>query len=277
MDAPGKWDKWIGRTQTQFDTLTPALITRFRATIDGSSPGNTAPQGLHWCLCPPDVATAELDDDGHPKRGSFIPSVLPPKRMWASSKVEFHTPLIVDADIERRITFANIREKDGASGPLIFVEIDHQTFANGILAISERQTLVYREASAAAPRSKPADCAPNLSDWQWHSTCIPSETLLFRYSALTFNTHRIHYDRPYAQEKERYRGLVVQGPLTATLLLDLAAREIGHNQLKHLSFRGEAPAFAGETLHLVGRKEGEAITLAALGGDGRTVMSAQAV
>ena len=145
------------------------------------------------------------------------------------------------------------------------------------MAISERQTLVYREASAAAPIPKPADCAPNLSDWQWHSTCIPSETLLFRYSALTFNTHRIHYDRPYAQEKERYRGLVVQGPLTATLLLDLAAREIGHNQLKHLSFRGEAPAFAGETLHLVGRKEGEAITLAALGGDGRTVMSAQAV
>jgi 3-methylfumaryl-CoA hydratase len=271
------WGEWIGRTQTHCDTLTPALIARFRATIDSQNGGNAAPQGIHWCLCLPDAATADLDVDGHPRRGGFLPPITLPRRMWASSTVAFHTPLKVSSNIERRVTIANIGAKQGSSGQLIFVEIDHQTSANGVLAVTERQTLVYREASTEPPAPKPADCEPDLSDWQWHNSLIPSETLLFRYSALTFNTHRIHYDRPYAQDQEHYRGLVVHGPLTATLLLDLAAREIGDNQIKHFSFRGQSPAFAGETLHIVGRKEGAAITLAALGGDGRTIMSATAI
>ena len=272
----GEWSEWIGRTQEQEDTLTPALLTRFRATIDSVATDDVAPQAIHWCLCLPEAATVALDGDGHPKRGGFLPLVPLPRRMWASSKVEFHAPIMAGAAITRRSTITDVSEKTGSSGPLIFVQLDHHTSANGLLAVYEQQTLVYREASTSAPDPKPADITPDVTDWDWQRSLIPYETLLFRFSALTFNSHRIHYDRPYAETEERYRGLVVHGPLTATLLIDLAARELGPNRLKSFAFRGESPAFAGETLHLVGRKQGETITLAALGGDGRTVMSAQA-
>ena len=272
----GEWSEWIGRTQEQEDTLTPALLKRFRATTDSDVTGDVAPQAIHWCLCLPEAATADLDGDGHPKRGGFLPPVPLPRRMWASSKVEFHAPIVAGAAITRRSTITDVSEKQGSSGPLIFVQLDHQTSANSIVAVYEQQTLVYREGGTSAPNPKPADITPDFADWDWHRSLIPCETLLFRFSALTFNSHRIHYDRPYAETEERYRDLVVHGPLTATLLIDLAARELGPNRLKSFSFRGESPAFAGETLHLVGRKQGEMITLAALGGDGRTVMSAQA-
>jgi 3-methylfumaryl-CoA hydratase len=270
------WNNWIGRTQEQTDLLTPALLARFRATIDSNENGNVAAQGIHWCLCLPDTATSELGDDGHPRKGGFLPPIPLPRRMWASSKVTFHAPISAGDGIIRRSTIANISEKTGNSGLLIFVDIDHDTLANGKTAVTERQTLVYREATSAAPTPRPADIAPDLSGWDWHNSLTPSETQLFRYSALTFNSHRIHYDRPYAVEKEHYRGLVVHGPLSATLLLNLAGRSLGTNKLKQFSFRGQSPAFAGEPLYLVGKANGHEITLAALGGDGRVVMSAEA-
>jgi 3-methylfumaryl-CoA hydratase len=266
---------WIGHQMVQHDVLTPGLLARFRATLDSAEEGETAGQGIHWCLCLPDAATAGLDSDGHPKRGGFLPPAPLPRRMWAASAVTFHHPITAGAEVERTSVIAGIAEKDGASGRLVFVDIDHETRADGILAASERQTLVYREAAA----SKPApliDGEPELARWQWHRMIVPTEPLLFRYSALTFNSHRIHYDRPYATDVEAYRGLVVHGPLMATLLLDLAARELGSNKLGSFAFRGRSPAIAGETLHFVGRVEGEAIALAVLGGDGRLVMSAEA-
>lgn len=173
-------------------------------------------------------------------------------------------------------TIISISEKTGSSGLLIFVEIAHEILASGIAAVTECQTLVYRAASTAAPTPRPADAVPDMSEWQWHKSLTPSEPLLFRYSALTFNSHRIHYDLPYAVEAEHYRGLVVHGPLTATLLLDLVGQKLGANRLKHFSFRGQSPAFAGEPFHLVGKVEASSITLAAFGGDGRVVMSAEA-
>jgi 3-methylfumaryl-CoA hydratase len=270
------WNNWIGQTQEQTDLLTPALLARFRATINSNENGGVAPQGIHWCLCLPDTATSELGDDGHPRKGGFLPPIPLPRRMWASSKVTFHAPIIAGDDIIRRSTIANIIEKTGSSGLLIFVDIDHDTLANGKIAVTERQTLVYREATSVAPTERFADVALDLLDWDWHHSLTPSELQLFRYSALTFNSHRIHYDRPYAVEAEHYRGLVVHGPLTATLLLNLAGRSLGTNKLKHFAFRGQSPAFAGEPLHLVGRANDSAITLAALGGDGRVVMSAEA-
>lgn len=272
------WNDWVGRTQEQTDLLTPSLLARFRATIDSGDSGDIAPQAIHWCLCLPDTPTNDLGKDGHPRKGGWLPPIPLPRRMWASSKVIFHAPIRTGDTIMRRSTIADISEKTGSSGSLIFVDIDHDTFANDNPVVSERQTLVYREASTAttAPIPRPADVVQDMSEWQWHKSLIPSEPLLFRYSALTFNSHRIHYDVPYAIESEHYRGLVVHGPLTGTLLLDLAARALGTNRLKQFSFRGQAPAFVGEPLHLAGKAEDSAITLAAFGGDGRVVMSANA-
>jgi 3-methylfumaryl-CoA hydratase len=271
----GQWDAWIGRTQEQFDILTPGLLQRFRATIDSDATGDIAPQGIHWCLCLPEAATAELGDDGHPKRGGFMPPIPLPRRMWAASDVIFHAPLTAGADVVRKSTITEINEKRGSSGPLVFVTLDHETWADSALVISERQSVVYREApTVAAPTSPTGDIA-DLSGWPTHRSITPSEPLLFRYSALTFNSHRIHYDQPYATGVEGYRGLVVHGPLIATLLLDLAAREFGANTLKQFSMRAVSPAFIGEPLHLVGKNENQNITLAAIGNDGRTVMSAE--
>ncbi len=274
------WSAWIGRTQVQDDVLTPGLLARFRATLDSAATGDVAAQGVHWCLCLPDAPTAGLGADGHPLRNdspeSFLPPVPLPRRMWASSKVEFIAPISSGASIARQSRVAAITEKSGSTGTLVFVDIDHETQADGALSIRERQTVVYREATTAAPTPRPADAAPDLSSWQWHRPMLPAEPLLFRYSALTFNSHRIHYDLPYAVEEERYRGLVVHGPLMATLLLDLAARELGDNRLSRFAFRGQSPAFAGEPLHLVGKADGDEIRLAVLGGDGRVVMSAEA-
>jgi 3-methylfumaryl-CoA hydratase len=270
------WQDWIGRTQEQSDTLTPALLARFRATIDSRENGDVAPQGIHWCLCLPDTATSELGEDGHPRKGGWLPPIPLPRRMWASSKVTFHAPIRAGDAIIRCSTIANITEKTGGSGLLIFVDIDHDTLANGTLAVTERQTLVYREATSVTPTQRPADIAPDLSGWDWHHSLTPSEAQLFRYSALTFNGHRIHYDRPYAVEAEHYRGLVVHGPLTATLLLDLAKCTHGTTKLKQFNFRGQSPAFAGEPLHLVGKASDNVIILTALASDARIVMTAEA-
>lgn len=269
------WADWVGRTQSQSDVLTPGLLARFRATIDSAALGDTAGQAIHWCLCLPDAATAGLDRDGHPMRGGFLPPVPLPRRMWASSTVSFVAPIAAGTSVHRHSTIVSVTEKQGGSGPLVFVEIGHKTFTGSSLCIDEVQTIVYRDAAKAAPTPAPADADPDLVDWTMHRRLVPGAPLLFRYSALTFNSHRIHYDLPYAQQEEGYRGLVVHGPLIATLLLDLAARHIGDNGLSQFSFRAQSPAFADEALHLVGRTSGTSVALAALGSDGRTIMSAE--
>ena len=275
-----EWQSWVGRTTTQRDRLTPALLDRFRATIDSAYSGGIAPQAIHWALCTPESATAALGLDGHPQRSdspdSFFPPVPLPRRMWASSKVDFIAPILVDSEIERVSIIASVTEKTGSTGTLVFVDVNHQTLANGARAISETQTLVYREATTAAPTPMPPVAALDFGEWHVHRTLTPGETLLFRFSAITFNTHRIHYDAPYAMHEEGYRGLVVHGPLMSSLLLDLAAQHYGHNMLKSFAFRAQSPAFANEPLHLVGKREGEKLTLAALGGDGRTCVAAEA-
>lgn len=210
---------------------------------------------------------------------SFLPPVPLPRRMWASSRIEFLAPLHIDDRIERVSTIAAITEKSGSSGPLVFVDIAHETFCGENLTVREMQTVVYRDAAPeGAPLVPPApgkgafDPAP----WTLHRTITPTETLLFRFSALTFNSHRIHYDLPYAQGVEGYRGLVVHGPLTATLLLDLARRTLGDNALKRFAFKALSPAICGEPLHLVLRGSGEAIELGAFAEDGRQIMAATA-
>jgi 3-methylfumaryl-CoA hydratase len=276
------WDAWIGRSIVQHDSLTPAALARFRATIDSDAAGDVASQAIHWCLCLPDAPTATLGPDGHPLRqddsGSFMPPIALPRRMWAASDVQFLSPIAAGAAIARSSTVAAIKEKTGGTGQLVFVEVDHETRADDIVAVQERQTIVFRApAPATTPAPAPAPTGePDLSEWSWRRDVLPTEAMLLRYSALTFNSHRIHYDLPYAQGEEGYRGLVVHGPLTATLLLDLAQRELGANALTAFTMRAQAPAFVGEPIHLVGRPKDDGWEMAAIGPDGRTIMAAEA-
>ncbi len=299
-----RWQDWIGKGQSQSDILTPALVQRHRATLD-LSPDNPAPlPGIHWVLNLPEAATADLGDDGHPRRdipGSFLPPIDLPRRMWASSEIDFLAPIPVGATVTRTSMIADIIEKSGSSGRLAFVTLNHVVRANGVEAVREKQALVYREAVTVAPQHRSSfprrresitgqsnsqeqvmdsrlrgndELLRARAGYPYHITLTPSETLLFRFSALTFNTHRIHYDLPYARDVEGYRGLVVHGPLTATLLLNWATGLFG--PLRHFAFRAVAPAFAGETLTLVAREEADGITLAALGPDGTECIKASA-
>jgi 3-methylfumaryl-CoA hydratase len=279
-----EWQAWVGRRQTQTDGIDPGLAARWLATLDRTAPADGAtPQGFHWSLCLPDAPTARLGPDGHPRRddspAGFLPPVSLPRRMWAASKVEFLAPLRPGEAVTRHSRLASVTEKQGGSGRLVFVDVEHETFARASLAVRETQSIVYREAAKAgtpAVPPLPGDEHFNPAGWDAHRALTPGEALLFRYSALTFNSHRIHYDAPYAEGEEGYRGLVVQGPLTATLLLDLAQRQFGDNALKRFAFRGVSPAIAGEALHLVLRGAPDAIELAAFASDGRQVMSAAA-
>jgi 3-methylfumaryl-CoA hydratase len=175
--------------------------------------------------------------------------------------VTFAAPIRIGAQVERVSTVLDTVEKRGASGPLLFVTVGHQIRADDVLAVEELQTIVYR--AAPLPGSSPPPPPPPAPDaqWDWQRAIIPSASLLFRYSALTFNSHRIHYDLPYAQGVEGYPGLVVHGPLMASLLLDLADRELGPNALADFAFRAVAPAFAGAPLTLLGRVDGHGLTL----------------
>jgi 3-methylfumaryl-CoA hydratase len=270
------WADWIGKSETRSDIITPGLLQRFCATID-TTPTEDVPQGLHWCLCLPDISTSELGKDGHPEKGGFLPPIALPRRMWASSSVSFEQPLRLSDEISRVSSIASIEEKSGRSGDLMFVAIDHETHVGDRVAIRERQNIVYREPATNAAPAKQASTKPaDLSGWDWQQKIMPSEAMLFRYSALTFNSHRIHYDRPYAVQEEGYPGLVVQGPLIATLLLNLAASKLGSNKLSSFSFRGNSPAFANAAIYLVGKRKGYSITLAVLGNDGQEIMAAQA-
>jgi 3-methylfumaryl-CoA hydratase len=278
----GQWDAWIGREERRTDRIDPGMAARWLAMLDRQAPAeNVVPQGLHWCLCLPDAPTAALGGDGHPKRdnsaSSFLPPIPLPRRMWASSKVDFITPLHVGEGVTRTSRIASITEKSGGSGALVFVEVVHETHGGTRLAVRETQSIVYRDAAAAdAPLSPPAPGHDRFdpAGWDAHRVVTPEAPLLFRYSALTFNSHRIHYDLPYARDVERYRGLVVHGPLTATLLLDLARCTFGDNGLSHFAFRGVSPALCGEGLHLVMRRAGDEVELAAFADDGRHVMGA---
>jgi 3-methylfumaryl-CoA hydratase len=271
------WTDWIDREEVRSDVLTPGLAARYAATLDARPSDDAAPQGIHWCLGLPDTLTGELGADGHPPKGGLLPPVDQPRRMWASSDVEFVAPIAVGAAIERTSRVVMIDEKSGSAGALVFVTVLHETKANGVMAVRETQTIVYRDAPAAAAAAMPNGDLPRPDGWSWHRGVTPTAPMLFRYSALTFNTHRIHYDLPYAAGEEGYPGLVVHGPLMASLLLDLTARVAGPNRLKRFQFRGKAPAFAGLTLHLLANEERGAVTYAIIDQTGREIMAASGV
>jgi len=247
---------WIGRTQEKSDTITPRLAESFNALFDISSgleSGDTVPLGIHWCLAPDIVPMNELGPDGHPARGGFLPPVPLPRRMWAGSEIEFSGCFKIGDTVTKRSRIEDVTAKSGRSGALVFVTVRHKYLTPRGVILSERQDIVYREQaskSAAAPAAKtesspaadPEAAAPSR-------TIDASATLLFRYSALTFNGHRIHYDLPYTTEVERYPGLVFHGPLQATYLMRLAA-DTSTGSLRTFAYRSVAPLFAGGTVSI---------------------------
>jgi 3-methylfumaryl-CoA hydratase len=221
---------------------------------DQPSDGDPAPLGFHWTLAQPIARESDLGPDGHARRGVFLPPVALPRRLWAGSRVTFHRPLLVGERVERLSEITSITEKVGKDSPLVFVTVRHQLAGNDGLAIEEEQDLVYRGASGAGlSRESPADDETAA----WHRRVHPTETLLFRYSALTFNTHRIHYDRRYAMDVEGYPGLVVHGPLIATLLLDLMQTLVPRERIERFQFKAKRPTFDTSDFSVCGAPRGE--------------------
>jgi 3-methylfumaryl-CoA hydratase len=239
----------IGRETSASDIVTSHQCEALEAVLDCTPrlfhTGDEAPLAIHWCLAQPTVPTRNLGPDGHPARGDFLPHVALPSRMWAGGKLRLLGPIRVGDRIVRHSRIDDVALKDGRTGPLCFVTISHLVSTPSGIAIEETQDIVYR---TAEPREtqRPAPIVtetPPMRQAEWTRTVVADPVLLFRYSALTFNAHRIHYDRDYSVTQEGYPGLVVHGPLQATMLLALAAETRGAP--KTFQFRGRTPLFDG--------------------------------
>ncbi|WP_166969114.1 FAS1-like dehydratase domain-containing protein [Brevibacterium atlanticum] len=271
---------WVGRTATLTETADGQRAARLATLLghDGDAQAPLFPLG-HWLhFSEDDVPRSELGVDGHAALGGFMPPVPLPRRMWASSQLEFHTPILPGQNIERTTTIESITEKTGSTGPLCFVVLRHDVSADGHLATTDRHTIVYRQATSAPAGSAakpPRADSPVPDGWEWSESVRPDEVMLFRYSALTFNSHRIHYDHPYVTKVEGYPGLVTHGPLTATLLLDAFITIHPEATMTEYDFRAKSPLFAGEQIHLVGRAtEPGKHELQAIAPDGTTAIAA---
>jgi 3-methylfumaryl-CoA hydratase len=237
--------------------------------------GDEVPPLWHWTYFLPHTPTAELGAEGHPKKGGFLPPIDLPRRMWAGSRIEFLNSVRVSNQISRQSTVSDITFKEGQSGQLAFVKVRHEISANGALALVEEQDIVYRNAAGVGGPVSARVAAPEKPVWR--REIEPSPMLLFRYSALTFNSHRIHYDRRYAESEEGYQGLVVHGPLVATLLIDLLRRERPDARLSEFSFRAQRPLIDAMTFTVCGiPREDGTVRLWAQDVDGGVTMSAMA-
>ena len=246
---------WIGRTRTQSDLVTPRLLAEFHATLAphlARVADGTAPPALHWCLAPETPPADALGPDGHAARGAFLPPVPLPRRMWAGGQVETFFALQVGDSITRTETLRDVAFKEGRSGRLCFVTVEHAVATERGLAIRERQDIVYREAAEAQTgrSGEPQREAAGAYARVWAIPATP--TLLFRYSAMTFNGHRFHYDQPYATQVEGYADLVVHGPMQATLLMNLAATLLGQVP-PVFTYRGVSPMTANQIFRVCGR------------------------
>lgn len=274
------YESWIGRSELRSDIVTAGPIERLAATLDHESPtfagGRRVLPLAHWLFFLPDERQSALGPDGHPQRGGFLPPVYNlPRRMWAGSRLWFHGNIEAGQNLARRSTITAIRQTNGASGELVFATVRHEIGEpTGRTLIIEDQDIVYRGLSGAAVDQEPE--AAGRGEWQ--GSVVPDAVMLFRYSALTFNGHRIHYDRDYVTREERYPGLVVHGPLIATLLLDLVVRMMPEARLAEFSFRAVAPLFDGQEVSLNGTPPDPdgLIKLWAAAPDGPLAMTAQA-
>jgi len=250
---------WIGRSMVVEDSATPVPLQALTATLDRDdppiAPGQAIPPLWHWLYFLPLHRQSEIGADGHPARGGFLPPVPLPRRMWAGSRLEFHAPIVAGQALSRRSRIDDVRLKQGRTGPLVFVKVQHDITAGGRLAVSEQHDIVYRDLPRPGDPAPAGVAAPDNASWT--RRIVPDDVLLFRYSALTFNGHRIHYDRRYVTEVEGYPGLVVHGPLIATLLLDLLRRERPAARVTHFEFKAVQPVFDTAPFDLCGRMDGE--------------------
>jgi 3-methylfumaryl-CoA hydratase len=274
--------RWIGKTETVTDSVTATPYAALSATLDRAPerpPAGTAlPPLWHWLYFLPLYRQSEVGPDGHAKRGGFLPPVPLPRRMWAGSQFEFNRALRVGDRITRVSAIADVTEKSGRSGPLVFVKVRHEIRANDDAspAIVEFHDIVYREAPKPDEATPPPKAAPSQGSWLRH--WIPDDVLLFRYSALTFNGHRIHYDRKYVTEVEGYPGLIVHGPLIATLLLDLLRSERPDAVVRRYEFRAVRPLFDINAFDVCGEpsEDGKSVRLWAKDHEGWLAMDATA-
>lgn len=238
-------ESWIGKEEVRSDIVTTVPVAAMRATLDIDSPmpqvGEPVPPLWHWLYFLPLYRQSEVGPDGHAKRGGFLPPVPLPRRMWAGGRFKFISPLRVGDEIKRKSTITNVSQKIGRTGHLVFVTVLHEIHGPNGLALTEEHDIVYREEPNA--ESTPAQPAKPPTDPTHSEVIHPDDVLLFRYSALTFNGHRIHYDRRYVTEVEGYPGLIVHGPLIATMLAGLAVKSKPHQSLREFSFRSYSPVF----------------------------------
>ena len=254
------WRDWIGRTERRGDLVTPAPLAMLSATLDRDDPepvaGSEVPPLWHWLYFLPVARQSGIGPDGHPKRGGFLPPVPQPRRMWAGGRLAFEHPLHVGDEITRSSRIADVNVKEGRSGALVFVTVRHEISDALGVALTEEHDIVYRDnpPPGLAP-AVPAQPAP--ADEHYSREIVPDPVLLFRYSALTFNGHRIHYDRSYVTGVEGYPGLIVHGPLIATLLVDLVRRQLPGARVRRFRFRAVRPIFDIHSFHVCGREEGD--------------------
>jgi 3-methylfumaryl-CoA hydratase len=273
--------RWVGKTETATDTITATPYAALSATLDrdpGQAPAGTPlPPLWHWLYFLPLYRQSEVGPDGHAQRGGFLPPVPLPRRMWAASQLEFKRQLRVGDAIRRVSTITDVSEKSGRTGALVFVKVRHEIRANDEAspAIVEFHDIVFREAPKDVDVSPPR-VAPAQSRWQ--RRVVPDAVLLFRYSALTFNAHRIHYDRKYVTGVEGYPGLVVHGPLIATLLLDLLREKLPDATVRRYEFRAVRPLFDTNAFDVCGEpaRDGRSVRLWAKDHEGSLAMDATA-
>ncbi len=264
----------VGLAVEHASTVDPYVARQLAATFDADVPDKDLPPLWHYGLFQTAVGTAALDIDGHPRRGDFLPPVRLPRRMFAGSALKFIKPLAIGQPVSRLSRIASVDHRSGKTGDLVFVRIAITLSQAGSVCVEEEQTIAYRPASGSTAAVKIAPWAP-LKLGNAGENWLPTSKELFRYSAATFNTHRIHYDQSYATQAEGYPDLVVHGPLIATRLCAFAAK-VAEGDLANFAFRGEAPSFVGQELRLTGAKKDDIIAVRVERGDGAVAMSATA-
>jgi len=272
--------QWVGRSETREDMIHVAAVNAMAATLDKQqilTAGDPLPLLWHWLFFWAVSPASGIGPDGHPKRGGFLPPVELPRRMWAGGRLKFDSDLPVASDAKRVSSIKAIDVKTGNTGRLAFVTVAHEIGAHGNISIYEEHDIVYRDnpqpgAAQAAPKAAPTDAS-------WSRLITPDPVLLFRYSALTFNGHRIHYDRSYTTEIEGYPGLIVHGPLIATMLMELLCSQVPQQRVREFRFRAVSPTFDIDTFTVNGKlsADGHEAHLWAANARGELTMQATAL
>lgn len=280
LDQTATIKDWLGRTRREDDDVSLGAVRRLAAMLDQDPevyrPGSPVPESWYALLFGPTTRQSQMGLDGHPRTGDdFLPPMKNMRRMFAGRRATFHRPLHIGELVERVSTVSRVESKTGRSGAFTLLTVTHEMAVDGRLAVTEEQDLVYRaavEAPAAGggAASRPATTQPAAEPADWSTSWTPDTVALFRYSALTFNAHRIHYDLPYTREVEGYPALVINGGLTALMLIETARAQLGGKAFARYDARANAPIFIGQTVTLNGRRSADGATLWAVGPDGGT-------